>query len=106
MAAVHVDRQADGDGPHIVPLQKIEECCGILRELLSHDHGAWMREGKAGIRDGNTDRLVAQIEAGHRLARLKTLDQLFRFNDIQGGPGFPLTWLVRLLSSHRIKIPK
>jgi hypothetical protein len=65
-----------------------------------------MREGEAGIRDGNANRLVAEIKAGHGLARLKTLDQLFRFNDIQGGPGFPLTWLVRLLSSRRIKIPK
>lgn len=96
--AIHVDRQADDDGPHIFPLQEREQRGRILREFPAHDHGAGMGEGEPAIRNRNADRLVAEIETGKRPAAFQNCRKLIYVDDIRRNGRFPLIWNAGVLS--------
>jgi len=64
-------------------VKHIEQHCGIQRELLAHDHRAWMSKGKAPVRNRNADRLVAQIKTSQGLATAEPCRQFLDRDDAQ-----------------------
>ena len=57
-----------------------------------------MGEGKAAVRNRNTDRLVAKIEPGQNPAAFEQRGEVFDAGDVGGYGRFPLTCAGRVFS--------